>query len=99
MYHDNDYWKKEFQAAGAEVLFKKNRIDQLYRFLENETKMVMSQLLNGKGDAETDRMRQRALELLDMSEKLVNAVDEYEKVKKSAVEEAKLNFYIKEKIK
>lgn len=61
--------------------------------------MVMSQLLNGKGDTETDRMRQRALELVDMSERLVNAIDEYEKVKASAAEEAKLNFYMKERIK
>ena len=98
MYHDKEYWKKEFQAAGAEILLKKIRIEQLYRFLENESSMIMTQMLNGKGEAETKRLRERAVELMDISEKLVNAIDEYDKLRHQVASDQTFAYYLKENI-
>lgn len=98
MYHDKEYWKKDLQAAGAEILLKKIRIDQLYRFLENESTMIMTQVLNGKGEAETKRLRGRVVELMDMSEKLVNAIDEYDKLRHQVTSDQAFAYYLKENI-
>ena len=98
MYHDKEYWKKEFQAAGAEILLKKIRIEQLYRLLENESSMIMTQMLNGKGEAETKRLRERAVELMDISEKLVNAIDEYDKLRHQVASDQAFAYYLKENI-
>ena len=75
-YEEERQLRKEVQAAGAEVLRKKLKIDRLHKSIDNEMDIRVLPLLGGR-DTDVGRLRERALDMFDASEKLIGAIDEY----------------------